>query len=685
MMHLSRRSVWWLMASFFAAILPHLWPLSSHTPKEFVLALAIVLVWRALMANGKLGAPSRVLKTVLVVATTALVVMSFRGQVSLDSATTFLAAASMLKLLELRTARDARILMALSYGLLATAFLFEQGILSAAYGVVVVWHVTTSLIMLHEKQDAPSNAARTSAWLLLVSVPFMLVFYVLFPRMAPLWALTLQTDKAMTGLSDSISPGDIAELSQSDELAFRASFSRLDAQAIGSRFLGDSPPIARSQMYWRALVLDAFDGRRWQVGDFTPSVRWYPYESNAINSTRTQTALWEVDVVQQASGQTWLFGLSGSVPDSDDVGRTDDNLLRTKKPLFQSFRYRVRWPSSRLHEQATLTSLERHVYTELPKGSNPLTARWAQRLWLGSQGAEDFLARVMRHFRQQPFFYTLRPPKLGSNSVDEFLFQTRRGFCSHYASAMAVIARSVGLPARLVSGYQGGEWQGEDGYVSVRQYDAHAWLEVWLPKIGWQRFDPTAMVAPHRIERGLEDAVRDEGTFLQDRFFSTHKYKHLAWLTSLRTQFERANYYWQRWVLSYNRDQQQQWLKQWFGQASWQYVGYLLACVVAALLLIGMLWLWWQRPRIHLPKWQREWRALQKSVHALGLIHEQGTPPSVLLDKLAEHNPKLRADARTLAQQLNTVVYAHPSKSSMPETQASRMLAKRIRELRKRC
>lgn len=677
--------MWWLMASFFAAILPHLWPVSSHTPKEFVLALAVVLVWRALMANGKLGVPSRVLKTVLVVASTALVVMSFRGQVSLDSATTFLAAASTLKLLELRTARDARILMALSYGLLATAFLFEQGILTAVYGVVVVWHVTASLIMLHEKQDAPSNAARTSAWLLLVSLPFMLVFYVLFPRIAPLWTLTLQTDKAITGLSDSISPGDIAELSQSDELAFRASFSRIDGQS-GARFLGDSPPIARSQMYWRALVLDAFDGRRWQVGDFKPSVRWHPSKpSNAIQNTATQLARWEVDVVQQASGQTWLFGLSGSVPDSDDVGRTDDDLLRTQKPLFQSFRYRVRWSPSDLPEQVALTSLERHVYTELPKGSNPLTARWAQRLWLGSQGAKDFLTRVMRHFQQQPFFYTLRPPKLGRNSVDEFLFQTRRGFCSHYASAMAVIARSVGLPARLVSGYQGGEWQGDDGYVSVRQYDAHAWLEIWLPKHGWQRFDPTAMVAPHRIERGLQDAVRDEGTFLQDRFFSTHKYKNLAWLTSLRTQFERANYYWQRWVLSYNRDQQQRWLQQWFGQASWQSVGYLLACVVAALLLVGMVWLWWQRPRTRLPQWQREWHALQKSAYAMGVVHEQGVSPHVLLDKLAEHSPKLRDDTNALMQQLNAVVYAQPAKGNAPDTQASRMLAKRIRRLRKRC
>ena len=208
--------------------------------------------------------------------------------------------------------------------------------------------------------------------------------------------------------------------------------------------------------------------------------------------------------------------------------------------------------------------------------------------------ADALVDALLRHFNREPFAYTLRPQTLGQNSVDEFLFDTRSGFCAHYAGAMTFVLRAAGIPARVVTGYQGGELNPSGNYIQVRQFDAHAWVEYWQPGTGWRSVDPTFQVAPERIEQGLQEALSEEDGFLDDQPFSPLRYRELAWLNQLRLSWERLNYGWQRWVLGYQGEQQLSLLQSWFGSLDWQRLA--LALVGGGAALLGLLALWLLKP-----------------------------------------------------------------------------------------
>lgn len=672
-LQIPRSALLWLLGSNVAALLPH----SQHLPLWMWGLALFVLIWRGLTHLGRLSYPNRWAKAVAVVAASAAVIVAFDKTFTLESAAAFLIAACLLKLLEMRSRRDGYVVIFLGYFLLGTGFLFDQGLLTGLYGILTVWLLTSALVALHQNsftRDAGSvrrsrRAAKLAAGILLMSLPLMLVLYLLFPRLAPLWSIALQSGKAKTGLSAEMAPGDIAELSQSDELAFRVSFS-------------DGQIPARDQLYWRALILDNYDGRRWQPSGVTSEVQWYP---QSWQPPAQAEGLIRYDIIQESTGEKWLFALRGVSAQEERTGMTMDDRLVARRPLHERKRYQaLSWPSVSISEDG-LAGLEQRQNLQLPRERNPQALAWAQQRRAEAGDDAAYINGLLRHFREQDFYYTLKPPVMGSEEIDDFLFNQRRGFCAHYAGALVFLARAAGIPARVVSGYQGGEWNATDGYLTVRQYDAHAWTEVWLSGQGWIRVDPTAAVAPQRIEFGLERAVAEEGTFLQDNLLSPHRFKGVSWLNQLRLQMDSLNYYWQLWVLSYDGKRQKSFLNGWLGLEDYQQGLYVLGGSFGGFFLLASLIVWWRQRPAPLSPFMRSWQRLQDKGRKLGIEPQPGETAANYLQRLAQHCPQQKSLLLWLATEINRLLYQpppDPRSAQLQQRQLIRSLAKIRRQLR---
>jgi transglutaminase-like putative cysteine protease len=566
---------WMLMAQVISLLI--------HIPRLPWLLSAVLLLcvfWRIQILRGKWRVPGSYLKVML--ATLGLIVLGLSFQkVTVNAAVSLLLLAYSLKLIELNNRKDGFLSLFLSYMVSALLFLFDTEIITALIVFSVCIITTCALIAMH-RQDAPSpiTLLKQSLTYWLSAIPLMLVFFVFFPRMAPLWSIDLGQN-ARTGLSDNISPGDIAELTQSDELVFRA------------RFL-EPTPFTPEGMYWRAFVLDQTDGRGWKrathVGYHGQSIDWYGnFPSSWRSYLERKTPNYPYEVILEATQKSWLVALDGSLPEQEHVGLTQDFALQYNKPIRQTVRYTSTLPTVVNREQNLGTwRLKREL--QLPANENPRTKALAESIWARTQDSSEFINEVLAYFKEQEFRYTLRPPRMGEKANDEFLFDAKRGFCAHFAGATALIARYAGIPARVVVGYLGGEWNEEAKYLTVRQYDAHAWTEVWIPEKGWVVIDPTEVVAPDRIEQGLAEAMKEEGSFLESSLFSPYRYQNLFLLNSMRQWFDEVNYQWSRRVVGYDTNKQDgvfsDLIQQW-GRYTWLGVAFL---VLSALLIPFIVW-----------------------------------------------------------------------------------------------
>ena len=668
-----RTAVLWLLGSQLLS----LWLHATHLPLWLWAVVAFVLGWRWLTHLGRVSYPDRRIKTLAVIAASVAVFMAFERRLTLESASAFLIAASSLKLLEMKVRRDGYVVGYLSFFVLGTGFLFDQGILSGLFGILAVWCLTTALVTLHGQDSATSGqanslrrsslqAGRLAGGILLVSLPMMLVLYLLFPRMGPLWSFTLQSGKAKSGLSEEMASGDIVDLSQSDELAFRVSFTN-----------GQLP--AREQLYWRALVLDYYDGRRWLRQSGAPQVSWFNPANPPAPAASHQL---EYEIVQEATDKNWLFALTGVNAAEPGTGHTSDNRLVARRPVFQRQRYLARSDLQARFSPAGLSAQEQQSSLQLPGDFNPQARAFARQLRRQHADDRQLLAALLQHFRDQPFYYTLQPPPMATDEVDDFLFNARRGFCAHYAGALVFVARAAGIPARVVTGYQGGEWNESEQYLTVRQFDAHAWAEVWLPGEGWVQTDPTAAVAPDRIQYGLEQAVAEEGSFLQEQLFSAHKLKGISWLNRLRLELDSLNYYWQRWVLSYDRQSQRGFLQNLLGLREYQQALYWLAGSFVAFFALASLWLWWRlRPQPPSP-FMQAWQRLQQRGQRLGVVMAPGETAAHYCQRLAQACPAQRSLLLWLGQEVNSVLY-QPVADTARQRQRLRQLIRALHRVRR--
>ncbi|WP_306476669.1 DUF3488 and transglutaminase-like domain-containing protein [Methyloversatilis sp.] len=640
---LDRARIAWLMAVAACALVPH----GSHLPGWLIAVAALLFTWR--LAQWKLGWPgaSGLVKLLVVVACCAGVSLTFGRLFGREPGVALLTLMLVLKLHELRSTRDGHTVVLLGYFMLLTAFLYSQTPAMAAALGVSMTVITAALIALTGPPAAPRALLRHAAWMMAQALPFMLVLFVLFPRVpGPLWGLPLDAWSGTSGLSDSMSPGSISQLSLSGAIAFRV------------RFEGDAPP-ARD-LYWRGPVLSGFDGRTWRQGDSARRIGDrvpHPVPGRALG----------YEVTLEPHNRNWLFALEtvstlpAGVRVSDDWQLSGRDGVRTRR--------RDRFESV-LGARPGIEEWSAHLDAarQLPPDGNPRARQLAQTLRAASPA--DTVAAGLRLFRREAFVYTLTPPLLGEDGIDAFLFDTRRGFCEHYAGAFVFLMRAAGLPARVVTGYQGGERNEVDDYVVVRQSDAHAWAEVWLEGEGWRRVDPTAAILPSRIERGLADLPAGEPVPFVARV-------DLGWLRALRHQWEAANNSWNQWVLSYDQQKQRELLSRLgMAQPDWRLMTIWLASLCALFALA--LTLWAMRRSVSVDALARAWAAVDRALRPAGLGREAWEGPLDYAARIGRLRPDL---APVLAQACR--LYADARYGAAPPAAAARELKACARALRR--
>lgn len=602
-------------------------PHALRIPMWETLLILLALGWRYLHLQRGFPLPGRGLRTLLAVAAFGAVYLSYGRINGQQSGTALLVLMVALKLLEMRDRRDVMVLVYLMYFLLLTHFLFSQEIWTLLWLLACAVGITALLVEIsHRHAVLPlRQSLRQSALMVGQALPVMLVIFVLFPRIpGPLWGLPADAGAAATrsGLSDSMSPGDISDLILSEAVAFRVNF--------------DGRPPPQRELYWRGPVFDYYDGRKWEVGFRGPE------RTPPEIELRGEAVGYEV--VLEPSRGYWMLGLE--MPDPEAIPEqsrvTHDGQLISRQRLTDRRLYRAQaHPDYRL-QASELSGWQRASQLRLPANAAPRTRALVQR-WR-DEGLDDaaMVARSLQHFRQEPFHYTLSPPLLGAQPVDQFLFETRAGFCEHYASSFVVMMRAAGIPARVVTGYQGGTPNVVGDYWVVRQSDAHAWTEVWLPGEGWRRVDPTAAVSPDRIEQGLSRAMEDEAN-LPD--FLRRGGEGLWTLAQARWDFVNAQ--WNRWVLAYGPEVQQEFLAR-LGIRDWtQMVLWLTGLVTALLALVSVVLLRSLRPPPPPDTASRLWRQLQRRLRREGLSQR---PAEAAGDFVARASAAWPAAASTLAE-----------------------------------
>lgn len=564
-----RDSLTWLLLAQALVIVPFL----AHLPFSIIGLWLGCTVWRVQVFRLRARMPGSWVKSGLLVGTAGGVYLARGSLVGLDAGAALLIAAFVLKMLEMNTRRDALVLIFLGFFCVVVGYLFEDNLLWALFSLLPVGALLAALIGLQQSDFArrPAGTLKLAFKLILQAVPLMLVLFLFFPRLDPLWSLPQPSNKGTTGLSDNMAPGDIAELSKSPALVFRASF--------------EGPIPARQQLYWRGLTLEQFDGRRWSQSARAQAVQ--------IAQWRKQGDSIAYSVVMEPSGRPWLPSLDVAETTLAAVRQMSDFRLQRRRPVDQPLMYAVSsWPEA-LRDPQMSEQIQRQDL-QLPAKGNPQARQWAADLAKRHAKPDALVGAMLDYFTDHPYFYTLKPGTLGPDGIDDFLFSSRQGFCEHYAGAMTFVLRAAGIPARVVTGYQGGEFNPQGEYLTVRQFDAHAWVEYWQPGAGWRMVDPTAAVSPERIEQGLERALAADEAFLQDSPMSALRYRDVAWVNALRLSWDNLNYSWQRWVLGYQGQQQLQILGRWFS-------GFQVPVFIgAATLVLAVLALWIFKP------WQRE-------------------------------------------------------------------------------
>ncbi len=560
----------WTLGALVIAILPHV----PFLPFWITGALIGCASWRYAIEMRRRPLPSSWLRAGLALVCFLGVLATYSSISGVGPGSALLAIMAALKLLETRKRRDQFVLLFLSIFLVMSSLLREQFIWSLPYlfGSILII-MTAWLRMAAGEAQSARKSFLNSGRLILYAAPIAVAMWIFFPRIStPFWAVPIDTSRATTGLSDTMSPGDISELSQSNEVAFRVSF--------------DGPIPEPRERYWRGLVLTHFNGRTWSGGSSGPS-------SRARDKIEMRGDPIEYEITLEPTRQQWVIALD--VPTGWSLPQTfmgPQQQLARITPIDQRISYDiVSYTDYRIGNE--LGSMSRNRYSSLPpETGNPRTRELAHEMRAAAGSDRAFVDAVLTKLNQEEYYYTLEPPPLGSNSVDQFLFETRRGFCEHYASAFSVLMRSVGIPTRIVLGYHGGEINPLGGHLIVRQSDAHAWTEIWLDGLGWYRVDPTAAVAPERIDYGASDAAL-EGIGETWGFSAPSRLLHQVVMT-----WDALNAKWNEWVLGYGPDTQNSFM-QWLGmnEPNWRKMLLtLVALVVGLVMLISVLLMLRYRP-----------------------------------------------------------------------------------------
>ncbi len=569
-----------------------------------------VLVWRAALALRAKPLPSVWWRVALLALAVAATLATFRTILGREAGVTLIVILLALKTLELRAKRDAFVVFFLGFFTMLTSFFQSQSLTTAAGMLLGLLGLLTALVNAHMPVGKPPllQAARTASWMALLGAPIMAVLFALFPRLAPLWGIPSDAASGRSGLSASMQVGAIASLVLDESIALRV------------KFAGKPPP--QSEMYYRGPVFANFDGREWKPG----TNRLGPLPSNLQPSGERV----DYEVTLEPSNRPWLMVLdtAPTAPELPgyELAQTRDLQWQSNRPLTELVRYKTH-----SYTRFTHGPLKRVVqlqdYLDLPPGFNPRTLALAVQMRRDPRYAQADAAvlvpAVMERLKSGGYSYTLEPGVYGANSADEFWFDRKEGFCEHIASAFVILMRGLDVPARLVTGYQGGDLNGVDGFWTVRQSDAHAWAEVWQEGQGWLRVDPTGAVSPGRVAQ-FQRLAQAPGVVAQAVAALSP-----GTLAQLRAAWEAVNNGWNQWVLNYSQTKQLDLLKNLgFTSPSWEDLGYLLAGLLVAVSTVGAVWTLWERLQ-HDP-WLRLLERSRKRLLASGLTLAPQAPPRAM-------------------------------------------------------
>ncbi|MEM9334333.1 MAG: DUF3488 and transglutaminase-like domain-containing protein [Pseudomonadota bacterium] len=636
------RSLPWTMGAMSFALLPHV----LFMPFWVSAAMLLACIWRYSIERHRSALPNMPVRAILALACFLGIFFTYNTISGVGPGSALLSVMAAMKLLETRSRRDQFVLLFIALFLTMSALLREQYLWSLPYLLLsLTLTLTAWLRMSADPDERPTQSARTSLRLIGYAVPVAIAMWIFFPRIAtPFWSVPIDTGTAISGLSNNMSPGDISSLSLSNAVAFRANFE------------GRMP--VQKDLYWRGIVMNDFNGRSWKAAD--EPFRGRPVRDQ-LDVFGEPTAY---RVTLEPTNQQYLFALD--MPYRWELNERKDSFMGREQQLAFSrpIDKRMAYEVISFTEYRAETDISDWMFNRTLNAkelSNPRTVALAREM--REQAADDqaFIRAVLDRFANEAYFYTLEPPILGQSPVDKFMFETRQGFCEHYASAFAVMMRAAGIPARVVLGYQGGEVNtvGEEPYLIVRQADAHAWNEVWLEGIGWRRVDPTAAVAPERIDVGRSAALFDG--IAEDWGMTAPS----QWLYRIQQNWDYLNARWNDWVLGYGPDKQRQFMQTMgMDNPDWRRMMLTLVALVAILVFIASVFMTLRnRP----PPADEALKLYRRFVRKTGESLQHGETPEAFARRLKSRGRLDAASVDELTETYLRVRYGDTGMDGLPE------------------
>ncbi len=519
-----------LLVSVGLITLPHI----NHIPFSIVAFFYAILLWRfvGIWKPGYL--PNKWLVLLLTISAIALLYTQHNGVFGRDAGTRLFIIALALKLLEIKTEKDLYLINYLAFIVAASQFLFQQSVFMAAYILFVCCALLATLVSINSYKAETVASLKTASIIILQALPLAIVIFVLFPRIeAPRWSWLDQQNTAKSGLSDSLEPGSISRLGLSDEIAFRV------------KFEGDPPP--QNQRYWRGPVFTITDGKKWTESN----KRFFAQHQDRPSFSGTP---YHYTLMMEPHDKHWVFALDMPSSFPDSITKNGLYQLINRDNSGERAEYKI--TSYPQYNTGYITKTEYQDNLQLPGEPSTRIKQLVTQLHGFDRTPEFFIYSLLRHFREKNFYYTLMPPLMEENPIERFLFETRYGFCSHYATAFVYLMRVASVPARVVGGYQGGELNEVGGFLEVRQANAHAWAEVWLKDKGWTRIDPTSAIAPERIEQDVNIDLQIASGIVNFSPILANTGKVFSLLKQARQLWGSVDYSWQRWVINYSRKNQ---------------------------------------------------------------------------------------------------------------------------------
>jgi len=620
----------WVTACLGLALLASM----STLPLWIVAVVGMVAGIRLVLAARGSDAPPRAIRLIIAAVAIGLLFLQFHTFNGLSAGSALLSLIAGLKVLETRTRRDLYVVPMIIYFLCLAAILQSESFWLLAYLVGVCWLTTAALMRVSRVSRVGEwrGSVRHAGRILAQALPLALALWLFFPRLgSPLWQTPNAANQATSGLSDTMSPGDITDLGLSDDIAFRVHFN------------GDPPP--RTERYYRGPVLHDFDGHTWSRTDAG---------ALAAPPLVFKGKPYQYTVSLEPNQHSWLFALDWpSQWDAASDVLTNDYMLMQATPVSTPTDIVA---TSYTHSEAAhpITIGMRQRDTRLSRNHNPRTLELAAKMRSEHSDDLDYIHAVLDMFHEQPFYYTLNPPRLADDSVDGFLFDTKRGYCGHYASAFAVLMRAAGIPTRVVTGYQGGTYNRFANYWILRQSDAHAWDEVWIEGSGWLRIDPTGSIAAERVEAGLND-LATQGAADTSRWE-----QRSTWFKDVRLRLDALRVMWRDRILRFSQTSQEKLLARMHIPEP---DGQKVALVLAACLILAMVWLTWQVRRDLTPRTRdpvsRAYERLCRRLAAIGLPRSPYEGAEAYAARVAAARPDLAATVGALCRRYSQLRYAN--------------------------